>query len=135
MFELVQVAQAVVHGQTPLPRPSEGIGPPALRDEHPRPQRGDRPDVRREVTDVAALRLVEQLEGAAQVAVGLADPGHRDPPAIAVLRQADVLAQVTARLQVLPGGVHLVSLTKHVAQAHVHVRRSTEHGPVLLGAL
>ena len=64
VLELAQVAELVVDGQAPLPRPAERLGPPALRDQHPRPQRRDRPHVRGEVADVEALRLVEQLERA-----------------------------------------------------------------------
>ena len=62
-----------------------------------------------------------------QVCLGLLDPGHRDPPAVAVLRQAEVLPQLGARLQVLPGGLEVIPFSEHPTHAHVHVPRAPEH--------
>ena len=96
MLELVQIAEVVLDGQASLTRPAERFTQLFLRDQHPCPQGRDRPHIGEVVTHIQALRLVEQVEGAAQISFGLADPSHRDPPAIAVLRQADVLAELLA---------------------------------------
>ena len=80
VLELAQVAELVVGRQTPLLRPSR-----ARRRASPCASRsrartaGDRPHVRGEVAGVDALRLVEQLERAVEVALGLAggEPSRR----------------------------------------------------------
>src|SRR5947209_5413294 len=80
-----------------------------------------------------ALRLVEQVQRAAQIPFGLADPGHRDPPAIPVLRQPGVLAQFLASQQVLRGGPQLVALAVDLAHPHVHVSGSPQDRAARLG--
>ena len=87
----------------------------------------------REVAQVHPLRLVEQGECAGQIALGFPDSGHRDPPPVGVLRQPGVLAQLLAAEQVLGGGVQIAAFAGDLAHAHVHVRRSAEHGPGFLG--
>ena len=82
VLELAQVAEVVVGGQAPLARPGERFAQLALREPDPCPQRRDRPHVGEEVADVEALRLVEQVERAVQISVGLPYPGHRDPRAV-----------------------------------------------------
>jgi hypothetical protein len=67
VFVLVQVAELVVDGQAPLTRPRQRLGPPALDDPEPRARRRDRPNLWREVTDVQALRLIEQTERSDQI--------------------------------------------------------------------
>ena len=76
---------------------------------------------------MAPLRLVEQVHGAVEVALGLPHPGHRHPPAVPVLRQAGVLAELRAGRQVIARGVQLVALPAQLAQADVHVRRTAQH--------
>ena len=132
MLELAQVTEVVVSGQALLTRPAERFTESALRDPGPCPQGRDRPHVREEVAHVHALRLVEQIERAAQIPLSLAYSGHRDPPAIPVLRQPDGLAQLLAAQQLLRGGLQIVALAVHLAHPHVHVRRSPQNRPALL---
>ena len=132
VLELAQVTEVVVDGQALLTRPAEGFTEPALRDPDPCLQRRDRPHIREEVAHIQALRLVEQVECAAQVSFSLAYPGHRDPPAIRVLRQPGVLAQLLAAQQVLRGGMQIVALAVDLAHPHVHVCRSPQNRPALL---
>ena len=132
VLELAQVAEVVLNGQALLTRPAEGVIQPPLRDPHPCPQRRDRTHVGREVTHVQALRLVEQVERAVQISFSLPDPSHRDAPAIAVLRQPGVLAQLLARQQVLRGGSQVVTLAVERAHPYVHVCRSPQNRPALL---
>ena len=132
MLELAQVAEIVLDRQAPLARPAERFTQLALRDPHPCLQRRDRPHVGEEVAHVQALGLVEQVERAVQIAFGLPDPRHRDAPAIPVLRQPGVLAQLLAPQQVLRGGGQVVPLAVELAHADVHVRRSPQHRPARL---
>ena len=97
VLELAQVGQLVVHRQSLAARPVADVVQPALPDPDPRLQRRDRADPGREVPDVHPVRLVEQVERAVEVSLGLADPGHGDPPPVAVLRQSLVLAELLAR--------------------------------------
>ena len=103
MLVLAEVAEVVVDGQAALAHPGERVVQPPLRDPQPGPHRRDRPHVRGEVAGVDALGLGEQVERAGEVPVGLPEPGHRDPPAVRVLRQAGVLAELPAAQQVLGG--------------------------------
>ena len=86
VLELAQVAEVVLSGQALLTRPAEGFAQPPLRDPHPCPQRRDRTHIGEEVTHVQALCLVEQVERAVQISLGLPYASHRDAPAIPVLR-------------------------------------------------
>ena len=56
VLELAQVAELVVDGQAPLPRPAERLADSPCAIQHPRPQRRDRPHVRGEVADVDGAR-------------------------------------------------------------------------------
>ena len=132
VLELAEVGQVVVRGQALLTRPAEGFTGSALRDPDPCLQRRDRPDIREEVARVQAVRLVEQVKCAGQVSFGLAYPGHRDPPAVPVLRQPEVLAQFLARKQVLGGGRQVVALSVDLAHPYVHVCRSPQDRAALL---
>ena len=96
---LADVGQVVVRGEVVLARPVEGLRQPALRHQQACPHRRHRPHVGGEVADVDALGLLEQRDGAGQVAFDLAQPGAGDPPAVRVLRQAEVLAQLLGRLR------------------------------------
>src|ERR687894_123985 len=62
VLELAHVVRVVVDRQPPLLRPRERVGPSALSGEHARPQRRDRPHLGEVVTDVAALRLLQETE-------------------------------------------------------------------------
>ena len=126
MLELAQVAEVVLGGQALLTRPAEGFTQPALRDPHPCLQRRDRTHIGEEVAHIQALCLVEQVERAVQIALGLPDARHRDAPAIRVLREPGVLAQLLAAQQVLRGGIQIVPLAVELAHAHVHVCRSPQ---------
>src|SRR5206468_8882937 len=55
------------------------------------------------------------------------------PPPIPVLRQPGVLAQLLAAPQLLGGGGHVVALAVDLAHPHVHVCRSAQNRPALLG--
>ena len=122
VLELAQVAELVLGGQALVARPAEGVVEPTLRDPDPGPQGRDRPHVGGEVADVDPLRVVEQVERTVQVSLGLADPGHRDPPAVRVLRQPDVLAQRLAAQQQLGG-------RRQVVRARGGARRSRRTCP------
>src|ERR1022692_1934470 len=113
-------------------RPAEGFTEAALRDPDPCLQRRDRPHIREHVAHVQALRLVEQLKCAGQVSFSLGYPSHRDPPAILVLRQSVVLAQLLARQQVAGGGMQVVALAVDLAHPYVHVCRSPQNRGALL---
>ena len=132
VLELAQVDEVVVDGQALLTRPAERFTQLPLRDPDPCLQRRDRPHVGEEITHIQALRLVEQIECAAQISFSLPYPGHRDPPAIPVLRQPDVLAQLLAPQQLLRGGRQVVALAVDLAHPHVHVCRSPQNRPALL---
>ena len=133
VLELAQVTEVVISGQALFARPAERLAQCALRDPGPRLQGRDRPHVGEEVAHVPALGLVEQVEGAAQIPFSLAYPGHRGPPAIAILRQPVVLAQLLALQQLLRSGPQIAALEVDLAHPHVHVGRSPQDGPVLLG--
>ena len=133
VLELAQIGEIGLSRQALRTRPGQGLAHPALRGQHARPQRRDRPHVRGEVTRVHALGLVEQVEGAVQISLGVPDSRHRDPPAIRVLRQPGVLAQLLGAQQVPGGGRQVVALASDLAHPHVHVRRSPQHRPVLVG--
>ena len=110
VLELAQVAEVVLDGEASLTRPAERLTqPPCATHTRARSAETGR-TFGGEVTHVQALRLVEQVERAAQIPFGLPYPRHRDAPAIPVLRQAGVLAQFLARQQVLHGGIKLVAL-------------------------
>ena len=105
VLELAQVAEVVVDGQAVAPAPSRALRP--ARPARPAPvpaSPGPAARSGKKSPAYSALRLVEQVERAVQIAFGLADPGHRDPPAVRVLRQPGVLAQLLAAQQVLRGG-------------------------------
>ena len=133
VLELAQVAEVVRGGQTSLPHPAERFTQPPLCDPHPCPHGRDGSHIGEEVTDVQALRLIEQVECAVQISFSLSYPGHRDLPAVPVLRQACVLAQLLASQQVPRGGRQVVALAVDLAHPHIHVRRSPQHRPALLG--
>ena len=133
VLELAQVAEVVVDGQAAARAPSRRASPSLpLRDPHPRPHRRDRPHVGGEVTGVHPLRLVEQVDRTVEVPFGLPDPGHRDPPAVRVLRQAEVLAELLAAQQELGRGRQVVALAVQRGHPDVHVGRSPQDRPALL---
>ena len=132
VLELAQVAEVVLGGQALLTRPVEGFTQPTLRDPHPCLQRRDRTHIWEKVTHIQALCLVEQVERAVQIALGLPYASHRDAPAIPVLREPGVLAQLLASQQVLRGGMQIVMLTVELAHSHVHVCRSPQYRFALL---
>ena len=127
VLELAQVTEVVIDGQALLTRPAESFTEPALRDPDPCPQCRHRPHVREEVAHIVALCLVEQAERAGQVSFSLRDPGHRDSPAVPVLRQPGVLAELLASQQKLCGGMQVIALAGDLTHAHVHVRGSPQH--------
>ena len=133
VFELPQIRKLVIGRDVLLPCPGESIGQPTLRREHSSAHRRHRPHVRREVAQVDALRLVEQFQRTVEIAVRLAHRRHRDPPPVGVLRHPGVLAQLTRALEMLRGGVDVVTLACDAAEADVHVRRPAERGPDLSG--
>ena len=128
VLELAQVAEVVLGGQALLPRPAEGFAQSPLRDPQPCLQRRDRPHIGEEVTHIQALGLLQQIERAVQIALGLPYARHRHAPAIPVLREPGVLAQLLASQQVLRGGLQIVILAVELAHAHVHVCRSPQRG-------
>src|SRR6266545_2875933 len=119
-------------GQALLTRPAEGFTQPPLRDPHPCLQRRDRTHIREEVTHMQALCLLEQVERAVQVSLGLPYASHCDPPAIPVLREPGVLALLLAAQQVLRGGMQIVTLTVELTHSDVHVCRSPQERLALL---
>ena len=132
VLELAQVAEVVCNGQPPLTRPAKGFIQPPLRDPHPRLHCRDRTHVGKEVAHVQALCLLEQVERAVQISLSLAYASHGHAPAIRVLRQPGVLAQLLARQQVLRGRLQIVTLAVEFAHADVHVSRSPQHRRALL---
>ena len=90
---LAQVGQLVVGVELLLDRPRGGVVQLAAAEPQPGPHRGHRPHVRGVVAVVDPLGLVEQGERGVEIALGLAQPGHHDPPPVRVLRQAVVLAE------------------------------------------
>ena len=132
VLELAQVAEVVLGGQALLTRPVQGFTQPALRDPHPCLQRRYRTHIWEKVTHIQALCLVEQVERAVQISLGLPYSSHRDAPAIPVLREPGVLAQLLAFQQVLRGGIQIVMLTVELAHSHVHVCRSPQYRLALL---
>src|ERR1700722_10533228 len=116
-------------------RPAEGFTESALRDPDPGPQRRDRPHVGEKVAYVQALRLIEQIKCAVQIPFSLAYPSHRDPPAIRVLRQPDMLTQLLAPQQLLRGGSQVVALAVDLAHPHMHVCRSPQNRSALLSRM
>src|SRR3954449_9527484 len=124
VLELARVAEVVVNRQALLTRPAKGFTQRPLRDQHPGPRGRDRPNVGEVVTYIQVLRLVEQVECAAQISFSLPYPSHRDTPAVGVLRQPDVLTQLLAPQQMLSSGRQVVVLTVELAHPDVHVRRS-----------
>ena len=69
-----------------------------------------------------------RLERAGRIALGLPHSGHRDPPAIRVLRQPEVLAEFLAAQQEIGGGWQVVALAGDLTHPDVHVGRSAQHG-------
>ena len=126
VLELAQVAEVILSGQSLLTRPAEGFIQPPLRDPHPCLQRRDRTHIGGKVTHIQALCLVEQVERAVQIALGLPYASHRNAPAIPVLREPGVLAQFLASQQVLRGGMQIVMLTVELTHSHIHVCRSPQ---------
>ena len=115
---LADVGQVVVRGDVRARAPSPG--PPTAG---PAPRAGvlacagTGPHVGREVADVDALGLLEQRDGAGQVAFGLAQLGAGDPPAVRVLRQTQVLAQLLGSAQVVGGRPEVVALEGDLAES------------------
>src|SRR3954454_5521776 len=126
VLELARVAEVVVNRQALLTRPAKGFTQRPLRDQHPGPQGRDRPYVGEVITHIQALRLVEQVECAAQISFSLPYPSHRDTPAVGVLPQSNVLTQLLAPQQMLSGLSQVVVLAVDLAHADVHVRRSSK---------
>ena len=126
VLELAQVAEVILGRQSLLTRPAEGFTQPALRDPHPCLQRRDRTHIGGKVTHVQALCLVEQVESAVQIALGLPYASHRDTPAIPVLREPGVLTQLLTSQQALRGGMQIVMLTVEFAHSYIHVCRSAQ---------
>ena len=86
MLELAQVAEVVRNFQALLTLPVEGFTHPPLRDPHPCHERRYRTHIGEEVTHIQALCLVEQVERAVQISLGLPYASLSDTPAIPVLR-------------------------------------------------
>ena len=105
VLELAQVAEVVMNRQALRPHPAEGFPQPALRDPHPCLQRRDRTHVGGKGTHVQTLCLVEQVERAVQIALGLPDARHSNTPAIAILREPSMLTQLLTSQQVLGGAI------------------------------
>ena len=74
--------------------------------------------------DVA--RLAEQLARTGVVTLCFPDPRHRRAPAIRILRQPHVLAQLPALLQMRDRRVHVVVFDRECGDAYMHVRRSSQ---------
>src|SRR6266496_6515634 len=85
VLELVQVAEVVRNGEALLPRPAYGFTHPPLRRPHPCHERRDRTHIGGEVTHIQALCLVEQVESALQIALGLPYPSLSYAPTRPVL--------------------------------------------------
>ena len=134
VLELAQVTEVVIDGQALLTRPAESFTEAALRDPVPVAlNAGTGRTLGKKSPTYSALRLVEQVECAVQIPFSLAYPSHRDPPAIPVLRQPGVLAQLLAPQQLLRGGMQVVALAVDLAHPDVHVCRSPQNRPALLG--
>ncbi len=73
-------------GQSLLTCPAEGFTHPPLRDPYPCHERSYRAHIGEEVAYIQALGLVEQVERAVQISMGLPYASHRHAPAIPVLR-------------------------------------------------
>ena len=121
VLELPEVADVVVRREPAPLGPLEGQVRAPLTDPHPGPSGRDGLHVGGEVAVVDPLRLVEQGERAGQVAVGLADAGLGDAPAVRGARQAEVVAELVGDPEVLAGGREVAALVVDHAQPDVHV--------------
>ena len=70
---------------------------------------------------------MECIEGTVEVPLSLQDPGRHDMQAMPVLREAHVLAEVPARLEMLPCRRQVAFFAEEVGETHVHVRRRPHH--------
>ena len=132
VLELAQVVRLVRHRQPAFRRPRERQVRPALPDPDPGPHRGDGSYVGREVCVVDVLCLGEQIECAGGITVDLVQPGHGDPPAVPVLGQARVLAELMAESTGASGRAEprsLRSAGNKLGHADVHVGRSPSTAP------
>ena len=107
---LAEVDGVVVGGETGVGRPLLGAGEVAGGEPHPGRGGGDRPRLWGVVGVVALLGFPEQVEGPGVVAVGGSEPGLDDAPAVGVLAQCQVLAQLEAGPEVLGRFFQLVPL-------------------------
>ena len=128
VLELLEVAEVVPGGQATLAGPICRLAQTSCRDPQPYLSCGDRSDIRGVVADVEAGSLVEQIEGTAQISLGLPDSSGDDARPVRVLRKAEVVAEVAAALQVLPCAIEIVPLAQDLAHAHVHVGGAAQHG-------
>ena len=94
-----------------------------MSDPHPCLQCRNGAHIRREITDVQALSLVEQFECGVGVALGVTDASHRHGPTRPVRREPGALAELFARRQVFGGGKQIAVLTFELAHADIQVRR------------
>src|SRR3954469_4619781 len=102
-------------------RPAERFIESPLRHPNASPYGRNRTYRGREVRGIPSVGLLEQVERTVQITLHLPDASHRHPPAIRVLRQASMLAQLLAPPQVLRGGCEIVPFTGQLAQADVHI--------------
>src|SRR6202035_920853 len=121
VLELAQVTEVVIDGQVVFTRPAESFTYSALPDPDPCPQRRNRPHIREEVADVAALRLVEQVKRTGQASLSLRHQRNRESQQIWELRQSGVLAQLLAGQQMLGGDAQVAALAVDLADPRVHV--------------
>ena len=128
MLELAQIVEVVRSIQHVLARPTEGLAQSPLREPHPRHQRRYRPHIGEEVSHKKALGVLEQIECALQIALGLPYARHRDVPARAVLREARTLAQLLAVQQGSRGGRQIASLAVQLAHTDVEIARPPRDG-------
>src|SRR5207248_7462322 len=85
VLELAQVAEVIRYFQALLTRPVEGFTHPPLQNPHPCLHRRYRTHVGEEVAHIQALCLVEQVERAVQITLGLPYASHSNAPTIPVL--------------------------------------------------
>src|SRR5262249_51182841 len=105
VLEFAQVAEVVLGGQALFTRPAKGLAQSPLRDPHPCHECRYRTHIGEEVSDIQALCLVEQVESAVQISLGLPYASQSNTPTRPVLREPCALAQLLAFQQALLGDI------------------------------
>ena len=86
VLKLAQVAEIVLNRQSAVTHPVDGFNQPSLGEPHPYPRRRYGTHIGGEGIHIETLCLVEQVESAVQISLGLPYPSHRHAPAIPIPR-------------------------------------------------